>query len=92
LARADLVWLAGTGRGRYVSEHMPASMQALGLTGDLVMTVGAAWRQPSLVGLGLVIVLAGWSHALLDRIARSRRRMGPLPRRGPLRPASRAAQ
>jgi hypothetical protein len=70
LAHADLARLAGTRRGRYVSEHMPASMQALRLTGDLVMTVGAARRQPTLVGLGLVIVLAGWSHPLLGRVAR----------------------
>jgi hypothetical protein len=70
LARADLARLAGTRRGRYVSGHMPASMQALRLTGDLIMTVGAARRQPTLIGLGLAMVLAGWSHPLLGRIAR----------------------
>ena len=46
----DLAPLAGTRRGRYVQPHMPASMQALRLAGDTVMTAAGACRQPGLPG------------------------------------------
>ena len=73
LAFGDMAKLADTRRGRYVQRHMPPSMQALRLAGDVVMTVAAARRKPGLLALGGLIVIAGWSHGLT---AAARRRAG----------------
>jgi hypothetical protein len=65
LAAADLPRLATTPAGRYVQRHMPPAAQALRLAGDAVTVEGARRRRASLIGLGLALVAAGWSHGLL---------------------------
>lgn len=67
LARADLAALAATRRGRYVSVHMPPSSEIVRLTGDVIMTLGAVHRRPTLLVFGVVVVVAGWSRPLLVR-------------------------
>jgi hypothetical protein len=40
-------------------------MQAVRLAGDVVVTIGARRWQPGLMAVGLMIVIAGWSHGLV---------------------------
>ncbi len=67
LLRADTTRLRSTRRGRYVLSHMPPAAQAIRLTGDAVMTVGAWRRNGVLVAAGVLMVIAGWSHGLIVR-------------------------
>ena len=67
LLRTDMTPLRSTRRGRYVLAHMPASAQAVRLAGDAVMTLGAYRRNAPLIGVGTLIVIAGWSHGLLPQ-------------------------
>jgi hypothetical protein len=68
LLRTDTTALRSTRRGRYVLKHMPPTAQAVRLTGDAVMTVGA-WRRSSyLIAIGTLVVIAGWSHGLAARM------------------------
>jgi hypothetical protein len=65
LLRADTSRLRATRRGRYVLQHMPPAAQAVRLTGDAVMTLGA-WRRSGLfIATGGLIVLLGWSHGVM---------------------------
>lgn len=57
--------LRTTPQGQYVLHHMPPSSTAIRLSGDLLMAAGSWVRQPLLIGLGLAVVGAGWSHGLV---------------------------
>jgi hypothetical protein len=62
---ADLEPQRRSALGRYVKQQMPPSMQALRLLGDGVMTLGAWQRRPSLLVLGLCLILVGWFRGKL---------------------------
>jgi hypothetical protein len=70
LATADLPRLATTPAGRYVQRHMPPGAQALRLAGDALTVQGARWHRAGLIGAGLALVAAGWSHGLLPGVRR----------------------
>lgn len=59
----------GTPAGDYVLAHMPPSAMAVRFGGDVVTAIGAWRRSPGLIGAGLAVVLAGWSHGLLDALS-----------------------
>ena len=61
---ADLDRLEGTGRARYVLEHMPPASAAVRLGGDTLMAVGAWRRKPLWMVAGTLLVVAGWSHGV----------------------------
>jgi hypothetical protein len=67
LLPADTTRLRSTRRGEYVLAHMPPAAQAVRLAGDAVMTIGAWRRNAVLIAAGTVIVIAGWSHGLVQR-------------------------
>jgi|SRR6266699_151291 len=69
LALADLDGLSRTRRGRYVLVHMPPSAQAVRLSGDALMGLGAYRRSAPLLLAGAVAIGVGWSHALWPRPA-----------------------
>jgi hypothetical protein len=65
LSAADVEGLRGTAAGRYVLANMSPAAVAVRLAGDVVMALGSWYRRPRLIGLGLLIVVAGWSQGLL---------------------------
>jgi len=62
---ADLEPQKRSAFGRYVEEYMTPSMQGLRFAGNVVMSLGAWYRRPGLLALGLVIILGGWLRGLL---------------------------
>ncbi len=69
---ADLDRLRETRRAKYVLEHMPPASTVLRLGGDTLMAVGAWRRKPSWMVAGGLLVVAGWSHGLMDLPTRLR--------------------
>jgi len=67
LMLADLDALAQTAPGRYVLAHMPPSAQAVRLTGDALIGLGARRRNLALLLTGAAVIAAGWSHAAWPR-------------------------
>ena len=61
---ADVAPLRATARGRYALAHMPPEAAAIRLAGDTLMAIGASRRSVPLMLLGLLTVVAGWSHGL----------------------------
>ncbi len=53
--------------GRYIAWHMTRAVEVVRLAGDIVMVFGAWYRQPLVIGAGLLIVLAGWASGPLRR-------------------------
>jgi hypothetical protein len=64
LMRVDTGPLRSTRRGRYVLKHMPPAAQAVRLAGDTVTTIGAWRRNGVVIAVGMLVVVAGWSHGL----------------------------
>jgi hypothetical protein len=73
LTRRDLSRTRDSRRGRYVLAHMPPAAQAVRLAGQLIAWRAAYRHRPVGFALGHVVVVAGWSHGLLDRLSRYRR-------------------
>ena len=46
--------------GAYLLRHMTRTMEAIRLVGDIVMVLGAWFHQPSLIVMGLVVIVIGW--------------------------------
>jgi hypothetical protein len=65
LSFADVERLRSSPAGAYVLAHMPPEAMAVRLVGDALMAVGAWRHSPRLLGVGLMVVIAGWSHRLL---------------------------
>jgi hypothetical protein len=51
--------------GRYVERNMTREIQGIRLAGYLIMSLGAWYRRPWSVPLGLLVVLFGWSRGVL---------------------------
>jgi len=51
--------------GRYIREYMTPSAVALRISGTVITHVGAWFRKPMLIPLGLVTVLLGWLRGKL---------------------------
>jgi len=51
--------------GRYVRVYMTSLVVAVRLLGTVVTHIGAWYRMPALIPLGLMIVLAGWLRGIL---------------------------
>jgi hypothetical protein len=62
----DVDSLRETPHGRYVLAHMPPSSMAVRLTGDAIMAWGSWRRSPKLIGIGIAVIVAGWSHGLME--------------------------
>ena len=58
--------------GRYIREYMTPSAVALRILGTVITHVGAWFRKPVLIPLGLVTVLLGWLRGRLVPGVRSR--------------------
>jgi hypothetical protein len=71
LAFGDFERQKASGLGRYVAWHMTRTIEAIRLSGDIVMVFGAWFRSPALIVAGLVVVLAAWISGPV------RRRAGP---------------
>jgi len=62
---ADLEPWKQSAFGRYVKDYMSPSMQGLRVAGNVVMSLGAWYRRPALLALGLLLILYGWLRGLL---------------------------
>lgn len=62
---ADLEPYKRSAFGRYLERYMTREMQAVRLAGYLIMALGAWYRRPWPVPLGLLVVLFGWSRGVL---------------------------
>jgi len=62
---ADLEPRKRSAFGQYVKESMPPSMQGVRLAGNVVMSLGAWYRRPDVLSVGLLIILSGWLRGLL---------------------------
>ena len=51
--------------GAYLVRYMRPGAQAARLVGDLIMVVAAWFRAPGGIAVGLLIVIAAWSHGLI---------------------------
>ena len=51
--------------GRYVAWHMTRTVEAVRLSGDIVMVLGAWFRSPVWIAAGLLIVIAAWASGPL---------------------------
>ena len=51
--------------GEYVKRMMTRKIEAIRLSGDIVMVLGAWSRSPPLIGAGLAIVIAGWLSGIV---------------------------
>lgn len=58
--------------GRYIREYMTPSAVALRILGTIITHVGAWYRKPALIPLGLMTVLLGWLRGRLLPNMRSR--------------------
>jgi len=61
---AELERVKASQAGRYLVAEMTSSMVALRVTGDIVTVVGAWRRQPSVIVIGAILVVAGWTSGL----------------------------
>src|SRR5579863_2246398 len=53
--------------GRYIREYMTPSAVALRILGTVITHVGAWFRKPALIPLGLLTVLLGWLRGKIGR-------------------------
>jgi hypothetical protein len=67
LRYGDVENLRDTQAGPYVLANMPPAAVAVRLGGDVMMAVGAWRHSPRLIGAGLAVVLAGWSHGIIAK-------------------------
>jgi hypothetical protein len=51
--------------GQYVKRMMTRKIEAIRLSGDIVMILGAWFRSLPLIGAGLAIVIAGWLSGIV---------------------------
>jgi hypothetical protein len=62
---ADVEALRDRPSGRYVLAHMPLAAEAIRFAGDTIMAYGAWRRRPTLLGVGAVLIVLGWSDGAL---------------------------
>ncbi len=62
---ADLESQKQSALGRYVARYMSPTMQMVRFAGNVVMSIGAWYRRPALLLLGLLIILFGWFRGKL---------------------------
>lgn len=62
---ANLEKYPETSLGRYLAKYMTTRMQLVRFLGDLVTVLGAWFQMLWVIGLGLIIVLLGWTRGLL---------------------------
>jgi hypothetical protein len=79
LSAVDVERLRETTAGRYVLANMSPAAMAVRLGGDVLMALGSWYRRPRWIGLGLLLVAAGWSEGLV-RYAVGRRNVSSLGR------------
>lgn len=46
--------------GAYLRRHMTRTIEAIRFAGDIVMVLGARFHQPSLIIMGLVVIVTAW--------------------------------
>lgn len=46
--------------GAYLQRHMTRAIEAIRFVGDTVMVLGAWFHQPSVIIMGLVVIVIGW--------------------------------
>lgn len=63
----DLEPLKKSSFGKYIKKYMTRQMEAVRLVGYLPMMVGGWYHSPSLIIVGLLIVLFGWLKGLVFR-------------------------
>jgi hypothetical protein len=63
----DFSGIRDSALGRYLKRSMTRAMEAVRLAGTLPISVGFWFHQPSLIVLGLAMVLFGWLRGLLFR-------------------------
>jgi hypothetical protein len=51
--------------GQYVKRMMTRKIEAMRLSGDIVMVLGAWFRSLPLIGVGLAVVIAGWLSGIV---------------------------
>ena len=51
--------------GQYLKRMITHKIEAIRLSGDIVMVLGAWSRSPPLIGAGLAIVIAGWLSGIV---------------------------
>jgi hypothetical protein len=85
MACVDLEPYKNSRLGTYLVSYMRPGAQAARLVGDLIMAVAAWFHAPGGIAVGLLIILAAWSHGLIwfranrPQAAASGQRSGSLP-------------
>lgn len=56
----DLESIKRSRTGAYLQRHMTRTIEAIRFAGDIVMVLGAWFHQPSLIIVGLVVIVIAW--------------------------------
>lgn len=61
----DLEMYKQSAFGRYIRDNMTPSVVAVRILGTVITHIGAWYRKPALIPLGLMTVLAGWLRGIV---------------------------
>jgi hypothetical protein len=67
IARADLEAYKNSAGGAFLRRHMTRTVEAIRLLGDLLMALGAWIRRPSIIAIGLAIVVLAWGSGFMRK-------------------------
>jgi hypothetical protein len=67
ILRANLEAYKDSAGGAFLCRHMTRTVEAIRLTGDILMAVGAWIRLPSLIALGVAIIVLAWASGLMRK-------------------------
>jgi hypothetical protein len=67
IGRTNLETYKNSMSGAYLRRHMTRTVEAVRLTGDVLMGIGAWIRLPLLIVLGVAIVVLAWASGLLRK-------------------------
>jgi hypothetical protein len=66
--RANLEAYKDSAGGAFLRCHMTRTVEAIRLTGDILMAVGAWIHLPSLIALGVAIIVLAWASGFVRKV------------------------
>jgi len=67
IQQGDFAGTAQSTLGSYVRQHMTPAMQAVRLLGVAIAWIAALLQVPALIGLGVLVIVLGWSRGAWAR-------------------------